>query len=390
MHQNDEVLSFSVAFDDGVDCQIIEKRSGFDKAPFKLDKDSSIEKLNNLLTGFLSSRAISSTRWDYQEIIKYTGVKNSYELSFKGHGLSLSNHYWYQKEGENLKYEDINFFINKWDDSFARCVLKGDYKSLQNVSLVVPDLVTPGWGVKGWLCEEDGPRLYKIGIAKDHYEEPIAEVLSSRFAKRIFNKGEVVEYKLKKIYGKYASTSKVMIRENEELVPLSDVLPFETQALYEKRSRDHNITKEFFQKLGQSDIPGLKEFFVKIACFRTLCFVNDLHFNNLSVIRNITTKEMRLAPLFDLGSSFGSSQRARAALSKINKATYVIIYFLFSDLDPSWDYSWYKKELLDGFEDEIKEYLSKSDFYTDELINRIIDVYHRQKDALDEIAQKQI
>lgn len=68
----------------------------------------------------------------------------------------------------------------------------------------------------------------------------------------------------------------------------------------------------------------------------------------------------------------------------------MIIYFLFSDLDPSWDYSWYKKELLDGFEDEIKEYLSKSDFYTDELINRIIDVYHRQKDALDEIAQKQI
>ena len=388
MHRNDEILSFFVSFDDGLRCEIIEKRSGFDKSTFCVDKEISMEKLNSLLSSFLTSRAIPMTRWDYEEILKNTGAKNVYELSFKGHGLSLSNHYWYQKEGESLKYEDINFFTNKWDDSFARCVLKGDYESLKNVSLNVPDLVTPGWGVKGWLCKEDGPHLYKIGIAKDHYEEPVAEVLASRFAKRLFNKNEVVDYQLKEIYGKYASASKVIIGIDEELVPLSDILSWRTHELYRARNNDHDVTKAFFRELDQCDVPGLKEFFVKISCFRSLCFVNDLHFDNLSVIRNINTGEMRLAPLLDLGSSFGSSERARNMLSKANKATYMIVYFIYSDLDPDWDYSWYKPELLDGFENEIKEYLSKSDFYTDELIDNIIDVYHHQKDALNTIAGK--
>ena len=388
MHRNDKVLSFSVSFDNGLCAEVIEKLNGFDKAPFGMNNDVSMEKLNSLLMRFLTCRTIPETRWDYQEILKYTGVKNLYELSFKGHGLSLSNHYWYQKEGENLKYEDINFFENKWDDSFAICVLKGDYESLKNVSLNVPDLVTPGWGVKGWLCEENGPHLYKIGIAKDHYEEPIAEALSSRFAKRLFNKDEVVDYRLKEIYGKYASVSKVIIGADEELVPLSEVLPFEINTLYRDRNHDHDKTKAFFEALDQSDIPGLKEFFVKISCFRSLCFVNDLHFDNLSVIRNIDSGKIRLAPLFDLGSSFGSSERARNVLSKANKATYVIVYFIFSDLDPDWDYSWYKPELLDGFENEIKEYLSKSDFYSEELINNIIDVYQHQKDSLNAMAGK--
>ena len=32
------------------------------------------------------------------------------DLLFKGHGLSLSNHYWFKKENEKPSYDDINFF----------------------------------------------------------------------------------------------------------------------------------------------------------------------------------------------------------------------------------------------------------------------------------------
>ena len=363
MYKNDEVLSFAVSFGKSSKVEIIKKLSHFDKAPYGMKDDSSLDELKNILFRFLNERTIAGPRWDYVDIIKYTGVKDAFELSFKGHGLSLSNHYWYKKEDENLKYEDINFFTNKWDDSFAKAVLSGNYEALRNVDLNVPDIVTDGWSIKGWLYENGEPRLYKIGIAKDHSEEPLAEVLSSRLAKRMFGSGQSLEYELKEIYGKYASCCKTLIKVDEELIPLVRVVSPTLSNLYSAKFEDF------------------------VSMISLIFFANDLHFNNLSVIRNIKTSQMRLAPLFDFGSSFGGSEKARAFLSHPNKASYLIIYFLYGDLDPNWDYSWYHKESLDGFEEEIKEALSKSEFYTPELIQNILNVYHYQKDSLTSLAE---
>lgn len=388
MYEENEVLSFIVTFNDLTEIEIVDKLAHFDKAPFGIKENNTNEENSRVLHGFFASRKIPQPRWDYNLIIKNIGVENSFHLIFKGHGLSLNNHYWFRKEDENLKYKDINFFTNKWDDSFARAVLSGRYKDLKNVDLNVPDILTPGWGVKGWIIEDDGPKLYKLGIAKDHYEEAVAEVLSSRLAQRLFNKGEAVEYELKQIYGKYASVSKPILTVDEELVHLSDVLSNEVDDLYRKRFLDHNVTREFFKDLDKYDVPGLKDFFTKISCFNSLCFVTDLHFNNLSAIKNNKTGEIRLAPLFDFGHSFGSSTSARNFLSTINSGTFALIYFLYGDLDPDWDYSWYHPESLIGFEDEIRELLPKSEFYTPELVNNIINVYQHQKEELDKMARK--
>lgn len=387
MYQNDEVLSFEVAFAKTNKVKVIDKLAHFDKAPFGMSDEVDQDRLNMILFSFLTRNAIAASRWDYEEILKNTGVKNSFELVFKGHGLSLSHHYWFKKENENLRYEDINFFTNKWDDSFARAVLSGDYKALKNVDLNVPDIVTAGWGIKGWLREEDGPKLYKLGIAKDHYEEALAEVLCSKLAKRLFRKDEFLEYQLKEINGRYASVSKVVIGIDEELIPLAKVVSADIYNLYHIMSNDRKYNEEFFKKISDCGLEGMHEFFVHLRCWRSLCFVNDLHFNNLSVIRNIKTGKIRLAPAMDFGSSFGSSKSGREFLSNINKATYLIVYFMFSDLDPNWDYSWYKSESLIGFEDEIKETLSKSEFYTPQLIENIIDVYRHQKSYLDDLAK---
>ena len=57
-------------------------------------------------------------------------------------------------------------------------------------------------------------------------------------------------------------------------------------------------------------------------------------------------------------------------------------------LNPNWDYSWYDSTKLEGFEDEIREYLSKSEFYTPDLIDRIIEVFKLQKQSIDELSKK--
>ena len=386
MYKDYEVLSFKAGFDT-LRFEVIEKLDRFDLAPYGMNKKD--VNLSFELTKFFKARVISSNRWDYDLILKNTGCKNSLELSFKGHGLSLTNHYWFKRSGEGLRYEEINFFSNKWDDSFAKAVLNGDYNSLSKCDLNVPDIVTPGWAAKGWVYD-NGPKLIKLSIHEGHYEESISEVLSSRLANRLFKKGEALEYELIQIGGKYASKSPCMLSVDEDLVPLSQVLPRKLYRLYMYKNNKKENSKLFFKELKEKYPPEFHQLFVKLAVLRSLCFVSDLHFENISVIRNTKTGKIRPAPIYDLGGSYGSSQTGKDILSHINKGTYFIIYYLFSGLDPEWDYSWYDPSKLEGFEDEIREYLSKSDFYTKELIDNIIDVYLFQKASLDEIYEKSV
>lgn len=380
MYQNFEVLSFEVNYINHK-THILEKLQYFDKAPFGVCDEN---KGDFCLTRFFNARAISSQRYDCEKIIKATNSKDEFDLSFKGHGLSLANHYWFKRVGENLNYDDINFFTNKWDDTFGRAVLNEDYEALKTCDLNVPDIVTSGWGVKGWIYD-DGPKLYKLGIDKDHPEEAICEALASKLASRVFKENEYLPYELKMINGKYASVCSPLITKDEELVPLSVFLPHDWYLMYKERVISKKNDNEFFNKLKEYNFPGLYEFFIKVCSFRSIAFVSDLHFDNLSMIRNLTTGELRFAPLYDLGGAFGSSKSGRETISKANKGTLLIIYFLFSGLDPNWDYSWYNPDKLIGFEEEIREYLSKSEFYTSELINCVIDVYHQQKKTLDEL-----
>ena len=386
MYKDYEVLSFTIDFDESF-IEVVDKLERFDLAPYGMNEKEG--NINGGLARFFKARVISSNRFDYDLILKNTGCKNSLELSFKGHGLSLTNHYWFKKEDEDLRYEDINFFTNKWDDSFAKAVLNGDYESLNKCDLNVPDIVTPGWAIKGWIYD-NGPKLIKLSIHEGHYEEPIAEVLASRLANRLFKKGEALEYELIQIGDKYASKSPCMLKVDEDLVPLSQVLPRDLYRLYMYKNNKKEYTKLFFKELKEKYPPEFHQLFVKLAVLRSLCFVSDLHFDNISVIRNTKTGEIRPAPIYDLGGSFGSSRTGKEILSKVNQGTYFIVYYIFSCLDSNWDYSWCDPSNLEGFENEIREYLSKSDFYTPELIDKIVDVYLFQKETLEEICNKTV
>lgn len=386
MYKDYEVLSFSVDFKKSR-TTFLSKLEHFDKAPYGFDVDDS--EINNKLLSFFKNRAIPFQRHGYKEIMKATHSRNGFNLSFKGHGLSLSNHYWYKKKNEKLHYDDINFFTNKWDDSFARMVIAEDYEGLKHADLNVPDIVTPGWGVKGWICDKKkGPRLYKIGIHQDCPDEVLGEVLASRLARRLLNEGEVLQYDLEKINGKYASVSSPIIGVDEELFPLSTYLSSDYYRMYSSSKLDKNLKRKFFNKLKEDGQHDIYNFFVKLSCLKTLCFVNDLHFENISIIKNMKTGAIKIAPLYDLGGSFGSGVTAKQYLENPNKTTLLLLYFLYGDLDPDWDYSWYKKNRLAGFEDDIKSVLSLSDFYKSHIIDFIIAIYHQQKSFLDKMSEK--
>ena len=389
MYKDFEVLSFGVNFEKQ-EVEFIKKLEHIDKGPNGMSESSTDEAIKKSLRRFVLRSHIPGNRTNYQKIIKGVGVESGFELAFRGHGLSLSNHYWYKKEGESLLYKDINFFENKWDDSFARAVINEDYEALKHCDLNVPDIVTAGWGVKGWIYEEDGPKLYKLGINEGHSEEALAEVLASSIASQMFDEGEVLKYELRKVGDRYASASPVMINIDEDLIPLNEYLSHDIYLLYRNKTTDKSKGKKFFDYIKNSEIPGLYKFFVKLGCFRDLCFVNDLHFENISLIKNSKTGKVRIAPLYDLGSAFGSSRTGQSIISKIDKSTFLLVYYLFNDLDPEWDYSWYNPDKLIGYEEEIRRVLSLSNFYTPEIVGCIIQVYQHQKEMLEETAKNSL
>ena len=385
MYKNDEVLSFSVEFKPNRKIHIIEKLEHFEEAPYgilhpRVDEDTALLR-------FLNARSIAPQRYDYNDIINAVGCNDNLDLAFKGHGLSLTSHHWYKKEGENLRYEDINFFTNKWDDTFGRAVLNRNYEILKTCDLNVPDIVTPGWACKGWIWD-DGPKLYKLTRNKDCNEESLGEILGSKLARRIFNDDDVVHYELKKVGDSYASVSPAMINMDEELIPLSTFLSKDYFPLFIATNGDKETTKRFFKFLKENNYTEFYDFFIKLTCVRHLTFLQDLHFDNISVIQNNKTGKIRLAPLYDLAGSFGTSQRGKNFVANLNKGSYLVLFFIFNDIDPEWDYSFYDPRKLDGFEDEIVQTLSKSKFYTPELIDKILDLYHYQKENLDKIAGK--
>lgn len=386
MYKDYEVLSFCVDYEKE-DVHVLEKLNYFEKAPRRVVEHADDEDIDTALLNFINQRIIPGTRPSYQKILESTGYRSGFELSFARHGLSLSNHYWYKREGDNLCYKEINFFTNKWDDSFAKAVLNQDYEVLKQCDLNVPDIVTSGWGTKGWIYEEDGPKLYKLGIHDNHSEEALGEVLAASLAHRILKDDEVLKYELRKVGNRYASVAPLMINIDEELIPLSFFINGQTEAYYRNKNTNKELATKFFKAIKQSEIPGLYEFFVKLACLRDLAFVSDLHFNNISIIKNEKTGQIRIAPIYDLGGAFGSTKTGKNIIANPNQSTLFLIYYLFSDLDPNWDYSWYNPDSLIGFEDEIRKTLSKSDFYTPELIEMIVNVYQKQKETLDKIAK---
>ena len=89
MFEDYEVLLFSVSFDpNGI--EVLEKREHFEMAPYQLTKENA--NLDGTLYTFFARRVIPVTRHGYDKIMEATGRSDSFELVFKGHGLSLSNH----------------------------------------------------------------------------------------------------------------------------------------------------------------------------------------------------------------------------------------------------------------------------------------------------------
>lgn len=111
---------------------------------------------NRTLTKLVAQRARSPLREDKDDVLAAFGAQTPVHLALLGHGLSLSDQFWYRAPGGTERWEDINFFDNGWNPGFGAAVLKRDYARLASCSPDVPEATTFGHTVKAWERGDNG------------------------------------------------------------------------------------------------------------------------------------------------------------------------------------------------------------------------------------------
>ena len=309
-----------------------------------------------ILDEIVKARTISSMRTDLGDILSAFDATSSIDLVLRGHGLSLSDQYWYRAPGSTERWEVLSFFDNGWDTGFGEAVLAGDYSRLATCSLDVPDATTPGQAIKAWERDADGIRFVKLS---ERYEgaELMGIKLASDLCTALFDEGCYVPVDIVKRYGRPCSAAPLMLASDEEL---ADGNRIASMTGINDEFGELVITAEVcdsrIQAYAALGIADASAHVARIASCLCLSLLADFHAGNFGAIRKVGTEAWRPAPIFDYDGSFGFPFTA-SLLGFCEKPflAELLCAHHFSYLRSSWDWSWYDLRALDGFEDRIVE-----------------------------------
>lgn len=293
------VISFDMT--DGK-IQLIMDLYNTDRLPFSLQKELSVEKLQN----WYFHRLIPKSRENYRVMNRYFKKQGSNLLSMAeyNYALSLSDQYWIKPEDEeNLEWSKINFFSNPFsydagNVSFSYGELKND-----NPIFVSPDFATNGVAVKAWRIKDDKRFLIKAG-QNDKRQEPVNEVAISLYLQQMkFPYLVPAKYSLSKIYGNICCVSENFLNEHTELVTAYDICH------YRERADGDTLYSHMISVCNELEIPNAKKFLDSMFLFDSIISNTDRHLGNFGFLRDTETlRFIGPAPLYDNGSSLWADE----------------------------------------------------------------------------------
>lgn len=239
------------------------------------------------LANWIRMRSISKSREDLAMLLSVYRVETPEALSFKNLGLNLSDQYWFQPEGADLQYDEVNLFIHDFEPIDL---------PIHHLSSFSPDSSSNGNLRKYWEIGEDSIRyLYKAG-SRPFFQQPYNEVAAAR----ILDLLEVphVPYSVVKRDGEALSVCPTFIDPDTEYIPALDILGVSPQKKNESAFRHfQNCVKQLAIPMKPLDIPNL-------IAFDYLIQNSDRHYGNFGFLRDANTLAFKgMAPVFDNGSS---------------------------------------------------------------------------------------
>ena len=345
---------------------------------------------DRVLTVLVERRALSAMRKDKDDVLAAFGAKSPVDLALMGHGLSLSDQFWYRTPGLAERWEDVNFFDNGWDPSFGEAILLGDYTRLAGCSPDVPEATTPGHAVKAWERNDDSIYLVKAAEYPDG-AELVGAKLGSDLCALLFGEGCSVSLDVVERCGRPCSVSPLMLGRGEELADgnrlcaMADMWESPIQVGGGITTEACDALIDAYTAIGVADASA---HVARRACFSCLSLLLDFNPGNVGAIRKFDSDVWRAAPIFDYDGSFGFPFKG-VSISYLCENPLLVELLCahhFSFLKSSWDWSWYDARTLDGFEDVITEAFASCRSLPPTFAELITRLFVTQRDYVNKVA----
>ena len=348
------------------------------------------ENRNQVLTTLIARRALSPMRSDKDNVLAAFGAKSPVDLALMGHGLSLTDQFWYRIPGSSERWEDVNFFDNGWDTDFGAAVLSGDFARLTTCSPDTPEVTTPGHAVKAWERTDDGIYLVKAAEYPDGVEL-VGARLGFDLCSLLFGKDYCVSLDVVERYGRSCSISPFMLDGDEELADGNRLCAM--AGMWESPSLSRGgITMEgcdalidAYAAIGVADASA---HVARRACFSCLSLLLDFNPGNFGAIHRIDSDVWRAAPIFDYDGAFGIPFNGVSISGLCENPAFIelLCAHRFSFLKPSWDWSWCDLQALDDFENVIVEAYAPCRSLPPVFAELIAHLFVAQRDYVNQVA----
>lgn len=260
----------------------------------------SYKKSKNLeqeLTTWFRNRGIPQGRDRLDILMDKLNISSPTILLNKAFGLSLSDQYWINPYDNKLKYEDINFFDNDFNDlEFTEATFSNDTSMSSNITFMTPNNTTDGVLRKTWIIDNGKRYLLKAGL-RNEVLQPFNEVLASMICERLgFNH---VTYTIDTVKDNVVSKCACFITKDTELISAYQILKSK-----ESPKLKENAYQNYIKILSSEGIKNAQEKVDNMFILDYLMLNNDRHLNNFGIIRDVNTlKWLDVAPIFDTGNS---------------------------------------------------------------------------------------
>lgn len=290
-HKNNAVAVFRV---DDADSIINIRLSKNNKYELPLNCINTTETVK-----WLKNRGIPVTR---HKISREMAGMSLFRYMLGNHGISLTDHYWIQKVGQLVTWEDVNAYNNNFR---SKMTLEPDKKDM---SIVGETNFNPSASLQGdlkkkWIIDSVGNRI----LVKGNYAEGCLQSISEVFASLMHSKQGFrnhVEYKFIDISSDgeiiHGCCCKNFTDIHTEFVPAIDIV---SSVIKQNNvsSYEHYIKLCSANGISQEEIRGFMDYQIMTDFIVTN---TDRHFNNFGVIRSSETRQfIRPAPIFDTGNS---------------------------------------------------------------------------------------
>lgn len=252
---------------------------------------------------WLENRSVDVHRSHSRQLFKALRLRTdarTEQLIEVGHGISITDNWWVQKEGENLRFRDLR----EYNETIADIALYGASSSASNTTRGYKELGTVGSYEKCWKYMDNVWYMYKQGstaeLISEYYAFQFLKVMDAPVAEYAVHRGITKETGLEFVY---------MVSKDFTNNAAYDFEPFCNYF------SDHEEPEYILPRLDKRFLID----YVMMLFYDVLLYNGDRHNQNVGFLRDSTSGEIiGLSPYFDYNLALVSTGIPRIDCEKGN------------------------------------------------------------------------